>query len=61
MGVAMQDLDYFEKMAQLAIFNTDEKKVKEILGSDSHSIRMKISNKKNFTDTTKVVSLENRE
>ncbi|MCZ4786708.1 hypothetical protein O6D23_02925 [Legionella pneumophila] len=57
----MKYLDYFEKMAQLAIFNTDEKKIKEILGSDSHSIRMKISNKKNFTDTTKVVSLENRE
>jgi hypothetical protein len=57
----MQDLNYFEKIAQEALFNEEEKKIKEVLGCDSLAIREKISNKKKFTDTTKVVSFENRE
>ncbi|KTD63377.1 hypothetical protein Lsan_1346 [Legionella santicrucis] len=57
----MQDLNYFEKIAQEALFNEEEKKIKEVLGCDSLAIRVKISNKEKFTDTTKVVSFENRE
>jgi hypothetical protein len=57
----MKDLNYFEKMANSAIFNAEEKKIIDVLGSDSLAIRMEVSNKTNFTDTTKILSFKDRE
>lgn len=57
----MQDLNYFEKMANSAIFNAEGKKIIDVLGGDSLAIRVKVSNKTNFTDTTKIASFKNRE
>lgn len=56
----MQDLSYFEKMAEVAIFNAEAKKINEDLGEDSLSIRIIIANKNKFADTTKVVNFESR-
>ncbi|STX81528.1 Uncharacterised protein [Legionella busanensis] len=60
-GTAMQDLNYFEKIANSAIFNEEEKKIIDVLGNDSLAIRVKVSNKTHFTDTTKIASFRNRE
>ncbi|WP_165482844.1 hypothetical protein [Legionella gresilensis] len=57
----MQDLNYFEKIANSAIFNEEEKEIIDILGNDSLAIRVKVSNKTHFTDTTKIASFRNRE
>lgn len=57
----MQDLNYVERISNLAVFYELEKKIIATLGEDSHAIRMKFSDKKKFTDTTMIVSLKNRE
>ena len=60
-GIKMQDLCYFEKIAEMAIFSAEEKKIIEVIGNDSRIIRMNLSKKQNFTDSTLIAGFESRE
>lgn len=57
----MKNLEYFEKLAETVIFDSEKKKVMDTVGNDSNVIRTKLSNKENFTDATKIVSFKNYE
>lgn len=50
----MENLSYFEMLAETVFFKHNEKALIEILGSDSHQIRQRIAHKKHFSDTTMI-------
>ncbi|STX55465.1 Uncharacterised protein [Legionella beliardensis] len=57
----MYNLNYFEKLANTAIFSKEKKEVWKEIGKDSLALRKDLSNKSHFSDTTKVVNFKSCE
>lgn len=54
----MHILEFFEKLADTAVFNEEKNEIAEMFGYDSWVIRKNLANRANFSDTTKIVSFE---